>query len=267
MGSSERIRFVEVDGIRTTDRPVADLSEFILLIGDLAENRGGVFPVQPVLYRGQTTDRALLPKAARAKSGQSWMLEHEQFTLRDFQRLAIPLIAPATRPESSLEWMALAQHHGLATRLLDWTDSPMVALWFAVNPLVHGGGHVDAEPVIWALIPNAPEIIQDTSAWAEDPLAVDRTYVVCPRHTAGRIRAQSGWFTLHHRDEAGRLVALDAQKEYQARLRRIRLCPKGSGNGTLREQLHRCGITAATLFPDLGGICDTLNQNVDLSSL
>lgn len=263
MVQRDDIRFTQLDGIATTDRPVADLAEFIGLIGQLAGNQGGVFPVQPVLYRGQTTDRTLLPKAARAKSGQGWRLEHEQFTLRDFQRLAIPMITPSTRPESALEWLALAQHHGLTTRLLDWTDSPMVALWFAVNPLMRSGP-VDQEPVIWALIPNAQEIVQDTSAWQNDPLTVDRTYVICPRHTAGRIRAQSGWFTLHHRDQSGHLVALDAQGEYQSRLRRIRLCAPDQPGG-LREQLHRCGITAAALFPDLGGICDTLNQNVELS--
>ncbi len=64
----------------------------------------------------------------------------------------------ASRIESTLEWLALMQHHGTPIRLLDWTRSPHIAAFCAAqssnaaNPFITAKPEKQVEPfVIWAV--------------------------------------------------------------------------------------------------------------------
>ena len=91
-----------------------------------------------VVYRGVPDKKfGLRPVIGRrtwtldGEPGPGSLLNFERNLLEEFQRKA-PAYFKAV-PIGDLDWLCLARHHGMATRLLDWTTNPLVALFFAVD--------------------------------------------------------------------------------------------------------------------------------------
>lgn len=200
---------------------------------------------EQLLFRGQREDKPLLPKIARPSLiPQDNIRDIERQLLKDFKRTAVPHIG--REMGSNWDWLALAQHHGLPTRLLDWTRNPLAALWFAVSEPARDGSIA----VIWAFKPTEDDVLQHEKY---DPFDVSRTQVFQPRHLTPRIVAQSGAFTVHaYFCDYGGFVAFENNALIGGHLQKLLIPPECFS--AIRYGLDRCEINAATMFPDLDGL-------------
>jgi hypothetical protein len=203
------------------------------------------------LFRGQRRDVPLIPKIGRddlkVLCGATSIEAVERSMMDRFKREAHPFF-PVAQP-SEWDLLAIAQHHGMATRLLDWTLNPLIALWFAcVDPLNTGKKRGNA--VVWVFCPDDSDFMND----GDNPYSGERTKVFRPRHISERIRAQAGCFTVHKYDDK-RLgfVPFENIGAYRSKLAKIEI--EENGIKSIREKLNSYGVNEALVFPGLEGLC------------
>jgi hypothetical protein len=204
----------------------------------------GIAAEEFILYRGQPLDKTLLPKIARFNLLN--VEETEREMLDDFQRRSLHLID--YKPGNSWDWLALAQHHGMATRLLDWTENPLIALWFSMSPKIED---MNVEySVVWGFNVPKADIIDSTDD--KDPFKGAVTKVYKPNHITKRISAQFGWFTIHKADHEKKFIPFEENAKYSKRLFKIKVDSKCFRE--CKARLHNFGINSASMYPDIDGL-------------
>lgn len=186
------------------------------------------------IYRGVSDGSyKLLPKVGRPEFQSQYSIHTEHILLRTFKQRAIRHVHP--QPTSELEWLAVGQHHGLPTRLLDWTYSPLVALYFATRK----NENVEGAVYCWHMMRGTNEF---------DPFDIQVPQKYYPPHISPRIPAQHALFT----------VEPDPTKEPEIS-GLVRISIPSSVKHQLRVRLSLLGFHDESMFPDLDGACAHLS--------
>lgn len=158
-------------------------------------------------------------------------------------------------PENDWERLAVAQHFGLATCLLDWTENPLVAVFFACASAPEEPG---------AVFCFDPEVFVDEKI-------LDLWNVTCrgagfiPRSISPRILNQRGVFTVHL--PAYEEIAVKESAFVPGTPNLAKITIPATLKHPLLVLLNDYGVNHATLFPDLGGLSDFVNWDTNRISV
>lgn len=232
------------------------VAEFVTTVSDIRNEWSSASEewVDP-WFRGQAdAEWQLIPGLYRFKEAD----EHELRS--DFERRARPL-AVEEKLFTPWDWYFFGQHYGMPTRLLDWTEGSLLALYFAIRSGISG-----RDAAVWALDPwwlntqvlNKNEVMLPTEPeitpylphiFSKETLPPFPTAIAAP-HVSRRMAVQRACFTIHGRIPDGfSEVAKDGDMKGLAKI----VVPHQK-LPSIQKDLHTCGISETTVFYDLEGL-------------
>jgi hypothetical protein len=237
-------------------------------------------PQEPKWFRGEPDGpTGLVPTLYRYNLGSQ-----ENALLQMFRARAPAFHDAVPHRDHIDQWLFLARHSGLPTRLLDWSEGALIALHFALK---------EDQPIVWMLNPldlndlsyttpstgrprefplhwfEPPTVVTNpfaapsrptnpafenlAGAWGEDKRGAQLPMAIYPTYVHSRLRSQRSCFTIHGKQK-GSLSSMVPN----TLLRRYVIDP--SYCKAMRDELVTFGIAESVVFPDLNGLATELQK-------
>ncbi len=248
--------------MRAESRRIDSVSDLLkYLQEDIANYKGQVW------FRGHSRSTwKLQPSLLRKKRNVTEATLFSRF--KQNASLLVPSLAP-----HSFEWLFQMQHYGIPTRLLDWTESPLAAIYFAVC----NDAYVGRDGTVWMLLPTelnkhakvgSDEEFYIPSFESDDLKSYDPAFInkenttrllplaAIATRNSPRMQAQLGVFTINHKINTHIDKIGDSSHIWSYKIPRGRKL-------AIRRELELLSITRFHLFPELENIKDMIKRDLE----
>lgn len=257
----KRFQLCPVDCPKLPDK-ILSLADYFAVISSVVSARTAF------CFRGNCNlGHSLTPSALRYRTPEKRTAALQ--LLSEFKRIADIKLNRPPGFDNELMWVQIGQHYGLPTRLLDWTESAIAALYFACQQTESDGAVFILNPVELNRLsyPRKPRVLDPEEdkqlilsylkSGVQGTKRGSYPLAVSPIWNSERLMIQKGKFTLH-----GNRLTLRGKIPSLACLLVLREIKE-----TLLLELERVGVDEMTLFPELEHACIHLKRHYGLDAV